>query len=313
MAVTSDRLIAGVKRRITMPASQALLTNEDILEIADDIISSRMVPLLESVNQEYFVRVENQPLVASQSEYPIPYRAVGRALRELKLRSSPNNIMNIAMIALEDAQIFQPSALTIGFYFLGDKIKLVPDPPATISAGQSLEVYYRLPPSKLVPLSNAMLVTSVSAPNVVVQGVPTGYEAGVPIDFIQGRSGNSIYDMDINIQNVNGTTITFADGEVPSDLTVGDYICFAGYSPVINFIPNECYSLTESYTAQRVCNVVGDFDGGNVISQTDIPLEEKNMKMILEPRIDGEPTVVINRYGLVRGNKFSQRSWLYGA
>lgn len=310
MAVTADELISGVKRRITMPASQALLTNPDILKIADAIISSRMVPLLESVNQEYFVRVHNEPLVASQSEYPIPYRAIGRGLRELKFRSAPYNVMNLALISLEDAQVYQSSALTVGFHFLGDKIRLVPNVPETVGPDQSLEMYYRLPPSKLVQVTDAMRIVAINGTDLTVSAVPEAYTAGVPIDFIQARSGNGIYLLDVPILGVNGNVISFE--AVPPDLIIGDYICLSGYSPVINFIPNECYSLIESYVAQRCCSVVGDFEGAQVIGQTDIPIEEKNMKLILEPRIDGEPTVIINRYSLVRGNKFAQRSWLYG-
>lgn len=313
MSVTSDQLVKGVKRRITMPASQSLLNNADILEVADSIISSRLLPLLESTNQEYFVRVVNVPLVANESEYDIPYRAAGRALREIKLRLSPTSITNIAMIALEDAQVYQPSSQTVGFYFLGDKIKLVPAAPSSITPGQSLEIYYRLPPSKLVPVSSAMQVVSVAGNDVTVSYVPNTYTAGTLVDFIQGLSGNSIYDMDVAIQGIAGNVVSFATGAVPLKLIPGDYICLAGFSPVINFIPNECHSLIESYTAQRVCNIVGDFEGAGVITQTDIPTEEKYLKLLLEPRIDGEPTVIINRYGLVRGNKFSQRSWLYGS
>jgi hypothetical protein len=311
MAITADRLLAGIKRRIVIPTSQALLTDEDILALADDIISSRIVPLVESVNQEFFVYKEDVPLVASQTEYSIPYRAIGRALRELKMQDSNDNVRNIALISLEDAQVYQSSSLTCGFYFLSDKIRLVPNVPSNISPDQSLQMYYRLAPSNLVTSSNAMQVASVNGDDVIVASVPSIYTTGVDIDFIQGRSGNTIYAMDKTIQNISGTTITFSSGVVPSDLRSGDYLSLVQTSPVVNFVPNELYSLIESSTAYRVCNVIGDFDGAARL-QDDVSKEETNAKMIIEPRIDGEPTIIINRQGLVRGNKFAQRSWLYG-
>ncbi len=311
MAITSDRLLNGVKRRVTIPARQSLLDDADILAFADDIISSRVVPLVESVNQEYFVTVADTPLVAGQSLYSIPYRAVGRALRELKMQDSNTNIRNIALIALEDAQLFTQSTLTLGFYFLGDKIKLVPDVPSSISVDQTLKMWYRLAPSNLVTVSSAALVGSVSGDDVVCVNVPSTLMNGVSVDFIQGRSGNTIYSTDKNIINVNGTTLTFSPGDVPTDLVAGDYISLSQTSPVINFIPNECYSYIESQTAYRTLTAIGDFDGANIL-QADISVEEKNIKMLLEPRIDGEPTIIVNRFGLVRGNKFAQRSWLYG-
>ncbi len=311
MAITADRLLTGIKRRITLPASQALLTNEDILAFADDIISSRIVPMIESINQEYFVYKTDVPLVAGQSEYSIPYRAIGRGLRDLKMQDANNNLRNIALIALEDAQVYQASTLTLGFFFKSDKIRLVPDVPSNITLEQSLQMWYRMPPSRLVTSSNAMLVLGVSGGDITVGSVPDGYQVGTDVDFIQGKSGNTIYATDKTIQNISGTVVTFDPSDVPSDLAPGDYLSLAETSPVINFIPNEVYSLIESYTAQRVCYAISDFDGADRLA-ADISLEDKNMKMLLEPRVEGEPIIIINRYGLVRGNKFAQRRWLYG-
>lgn len=311
MAITADRLIAGVKRRVTIPASQVLLQDADILAFADDMISSRIVPILESVNQEYFVRQEEIPLVAGQSVYDIPYRAVGRALRDLKIQDANNNLRNLAMIALEDAQVYDSSSSSLGFYFIGDKFRLVPDVPSSISVSQSILAWYRLPPNHLCKVADAALITSISSPNIVVSAVPSTMIAGTSIDFIQAKSGSSILGMDVAITGVAGTTITFAADDIPDDLQAGDYISLAQTSPVINFVPNEMYSLIESYTATRVLQSIGDFEGLRVIAE-DISVEEKNMKMMLEPRIDGEPTIIINRWGLVRGNKFAQRRWLYG-
>lgn len=311
MATTSDELLAGVKRRVSVPSRQNLLDNSDILRFADNIISSRIVTIVESVNQEFFVRETDIPVVASQSVYSIPYRAVGRALRELKMEDSRGNVRNIALIQLEDSQLFTQSSLTLGFYFIGDKIRLVPDVPSNISVDQTLKVWYRMPPSRLVELTDAALVTGVSDDDVTVENVPTNLEVGSVIDFIQGQSGNSIYEIDQTITNINGLTISFGTDVVPDDLTAGDYISLAQTSPVVNFVPNECYSLMESLTAYRVLTAIGDYEGANMLKE-DISTEEKNVKMILEPRIDGEPTIIVNRYGLVRGNKFAQRSWLYG-
>ncbi len=312
MAILADSLIAGVKRRITMPASQSLDTNNDILAFADSIISSRIVPMVEAVNQEFFVYKTDIDLVAGQSIYSIPYRAIGRTLRELKLRTSDSNVRNVSLIALEDAQIFQSSVNTIGFYFLSDKIKLVPDVPSNISPDQTLEMWYRMAPSRLVQSSDAMLVTGISGGDITVADVPSFYVPGVDIDFIQGKSGNTIYATDKAVLNVSGNIVTFDPDDVPSDLTTGDYLSLAETSPVINFIPNEVYSLIESYVSQRLLNSLGDFDGAARIRDDDLSIEERNIKSLLEPRIDGEPTIIINRYSLTRGNKFSQRSWLYG-
>jgi hypothetical protein len=61
-----------------------------------------------------------------------------------------------------------------------------------------------------------------------------------------------------------------------------------------------------SHASYRVLMAIGDFDAAKLVIE-DISVEEKNLKSLLQPRIDGEPTVVINRQSLVRGNKFPQR------
>lgn len=311
MAITADRLLAGVKRRILIPGSQTTFQNSDILATIDDIISSRIVPMIESVNQEFFVTSHEEELVAGQSEYSIPYRAVGRALRELKIKDNNDNTRNIALVNLEDSQYYSGASLTVGFYFKGDKIRLIPDVPDNISPDQSLEMFYRLAPNALCTASDAALVTGVSSTTVTVSSVPSNIVTGVSVDFIQGKSGNTIYAIDKTVSNVSGTTLTFAADTIPDDLAAGDWISYAGTSPVVNFVPNECQRLIETMSAYSILNSLGDFEGAKILAE-DMSIEEKNMLKILEPRIDGEPTVIINRSSLVRGNKFSQRTWLYG-
>lgn len=311
MAITADRLLAGVKRRILIPGSRTTFQNSDILATIDDIISSRIVPMIESVNQEFFVTSHEEELVAGQSEYSIPYRAVGRALRELKIKDNNDNTRNIALVNLEDSQYYSGASLTVGFYFKGDKIRLIPDVPDNISPDQSLEMFYRLAPNALCTASDAALVTGVSSTTVTVSSVPSNIVTGVSVDFIQGKSGNTIYAIDKTVSNVSGTTLTFAADTIPDDLAAGDWISYAGTSPVVNFVPNECQRLIETMSAYSILNSLGDFEGAKILAE-DMSIEEKNMLKILEPRIDGEPTVIINRSSLVRGNKFSQRTWLYG-
>lgn len=309
MAITADRLLEGVKRRITVPASQVLLQNADILAFADDVIKIQLVPIIASLNEEFFVNSESIALVAGQTEYSIPYRAIGRMVRELKVIGQGNYVRNVAKIALEDAQIFGPSTAVSGFYFRGDKIHLVPDIPSPLSSDQSLLIWYLMAPSNLVQTTSAALVTAVSDPIVTVSAVPDSFSVGSSVDFIQGKSGNTIYGIDKTITNISGFQFTFGSGDVPDDLVPGDYISLQMSSPVINFLPNEAYPLVESMVCKRCLDAIGDYEGS--VALDPMILDEKtNLKMLLEPRIEGEPTVIINRYGLARGNKFWRNGWL---
>ena len=314
MAILADDLLSGVKRRISIPSNQVLLQDSDMLAIADAIIASKLVPLFESVNQEYFVTRTNVPLVASVSEYDIPYRSVGRGLRDLKIKDSVTDQTynrSLAKIAIEDIELVLGNSSTSGFYFIGDRIRLVPDVSSNIQS-DILEMWYRISPSRLVQTSEVSTVVSVGDTDIIVNSVPSTITTLTPIDFVQGRSGNRIYSTDITPTAAAGTTISFASGDIPDDLSAGDYISLAGYAPVATMIPNEAYSLLESLISKRCLKAIGDFEGARELSE-DISDEQKGLLKLIEPRIEGEPTVIVNRDGLVRGGRAGQRRWFYGA
>lgn len=305
MAMTADRLLAGVKRRISMPASQVLVVDADILAVADDVTKAYLVPILMSLRQDYFVTSSLTPMVANQSDYAIPYRAVGRGLRDLKMVDAAGSVRDLALISIEDSHMFVISTVTHSFYFKGDKVVLVPTP---ADATSSIQFWWEQPPANLVTVSAAALVTAVSDPMVTVSAVPPTMTAAATVDFVQGKSGNATLGIDAVITSVASTTITFPASTVPSTLAVGDYLSIAETTPVIQ-LPNECYPLLESRTCQRILAAVGDYDGARGLDG-DIKEEEKNLKQLLEPRIQGEPVVILNRNGLLRGRRFASRRGL---
>ena len=299
MTITGDKFLRDLKRRITVPANQVLIDNDGFLEMADDVTRSRLVPVLMSVNQNFFVTKTTSEVVTDQAEYPIPYRAIGRGLRELKLgqTSDDTSIYDLSLIALEDAYMFGTSGRPCGFYFQGDKYVLTPAP---ADDSYVLHEWYDLQPSRLVQTTDAALVTGISDAVVTCSLVPSTMTAGVYVDFVQGRAGCSTLGMDVAISNVSGTQITFASADdVPSDFAVGDYIALAQETPVVQ-LPDEASPLLITVVAERVLYSIGDFDGSARLKEEAVQLE-KDLKLILAPRVQGETTKIINRRGLLRG------------
>jgi len=312
--ISSDDVLTSVKRAVSVPASQPLLTDADILSLADEIIASRIVSLIESFDTEFFLRRDIIPIVGGQDLYDIPYRSMARGLRDLWLVDDVTNRRNLPLIALEDLTFYVNSTSVAGFLFQGDQIKLVPGVPQFTSA-TSLEVWWRLPPSKLMSVSTAGVVTNISYAQagfdlVTLSSIPGYCVTGLEVDFVKKKSGSSILEFDKTIQNIAGNTLSFVEGEVPTTLSIGDYVCPPGQSPVLNQIPNEAIGLIRSHVTYRILMAIGDYDAAGLINKQDIPAEEKDFKSIMSPRIDGEPIIVINRRSLVRGNKFSQRRWI---
>ncbi len=310
MTITVDGFLERLKSRITIPNNQVLLTNDKMLGMADDVMKERMIPLLLSVNQNYFVVVEEVPGVADQDTYSIPYRSIGRGLRDLKVRwgAEENGLNNMAMIALEDANMWGNNAITNApwaFYFRGDKFIILPFPQ---DDNFTLHLFYNMQPNNLVESSDACLVQSVSTNIVTCLNVPTGYSAGVTIDFIQGQSGCSTLDFDVAIAGAAGNQITFASADdIPTDLAAGDWISLAKTSPVIQ-LPDEAEPLLLCWTAERICYAIGDFEGADKLAQRSVEIAT-NLRMVLSPRIEGAQTKIVNRNGLLRGQGY--RGWRF--
>lgn len=312
MAVTADSVLAGVKRRAVVPTNQVTLDDDDILKLIDDVIKVHVVPLVDSTNGEFFVTSELEAITASQDNYSIPYRAIGRTLRDLKIKNTTsNNVRNCPYVEPPDIHLYTDTTLDYGHYFKGDEIYLVPSVPSTFSATESLEKWYKIRPSSLVKLANAAKVTSVSSPSVEVDAAGDIATNSV-IDFIKGKSGNRIYSIDKTCTNVAGTTLTFAAADIPSSLEAGDYVSLQGTSPVVTMIPDECSPWIERLAAREVLLSIGDDVGADKLAPG-IAQERTNLLMLLEPRNEGEPKVIINRSGLVRGNRWQQRRFLSGS
>lgn len=300
MTVTCDQFLVGVKRSITIPANQQLMTDQDMLDLGSDSIRDKMIPLLMSTNQNFFVTTYLQNLVVGQSKYPIHYRAVARGLRDLKLVNSTNNTMDLRLIALEDEHLFANQAQPVGFYFSGDSIMIVPSP---IVAGTQLKQFFNLQPNQLVCTTDAAKVTAVAAGVLTCSSVPTTIIAGSVVDFVQGRQGCSTLGMDVVVTSVSGTQIFFTAADIPTDLIIGDYVALAQQSPVVQ-LPDEAVQLLETLTGMRVLQAIGDYEGAKS-NQVSAMQQEKDLLKILQPRIEGESTKVINRNGLLRGRGMS--------
>ncbi len=315
MAITTARLLRGIKRRITVPANQALIDDSGMLELADDVMRDFMVPLIVGTRQNYFVVTDDVAVVESQAAYDIPYRYLARGLRDIKYSfdGTDTGVGNLTQIALEDEHMFATEGQPSGFYFFGDQFKLVPAP---LDDTQYIKLFGEIPPSKLCLTTAAGEITAisvgVSTTVVTVSVLPTTMISGVEIDFVQGKQGNRLLAMDKAITNASGTQLTFDADDVPDTLVVGDWVSIAQTSPVL-MMPDECQPVFESKICDRILYAIGDYDGSAALKAAAIP-QEAALRQLLEPRIQGESTKIVNRHGLLRGRGFGfWRGGYYGA
>ena len=307
MAMLADSIIAGVKSRSLFATNQITINTDQLLAFMNSVIQLDLVSLIDSANEEFFVRTVDVPIVASESRYRIPYRAMGRTLRDLKFHDTElgnERFANMIQVGINDLSSFQGGTRNFaGFYFKGDSVILVPDVPDVVSATAALQMWYRLKPSSLCLLENSAVVVSINSPDITVDQVPTNLASGSLVDFVQAKEGCDIYEFDKPILNIAGTTLTFDPADIPPELAVADYISLAQTSPVVNMIPDECQPLIENKTAKLLLASIGDMPGSTQFDGWITDMEEMILKMI-QPRTDGNPKVIMNRYSLARARRY---------
>ncbi len=161
--MTSDQLIAAVKRKISFPAAQATFTDEEILDFANEEMLISQVPSILLYHEEYFVYVKRVPLRDNVSKYPIPDRAIGMRLRDVFWSDVSGNIYEMTKVSPEDKSYYQRNSGTNEslhkYYLQNNEIIIAPQP--TTSLG-SINFDFFLRPNQLVPDERAAIMESFS-------------------------------------------------------------------------------------------------------------------------------------------------------
>lgn len=235
MGTTTSDLIANIKIRGSFPTANDLFSTNDYLLILNDEMLNQIVPLLNRIQEEFFLAYYDYATVVGQEGYRIPKRAIGSMLRDVQLISSSGGVASLQRLHEED----KTSTTTgpKGYYLKANQVILSPTPTST---GDSLRLAYFRRPSKFVLVSACAQVTSITDNIVEVSSTPSTFTNGTLVDFVQGETPYDLLGMDSAISSVSGTTITFTS--VPTDLAVGDYISLAGQT-CTPMVPEELIQL----------------------------------------------------------------------
>lgn len=160
--MTSRDLIDSVKRKVMFPVSQNTFTEKEILAFANEELFISQVPSILEFHEEYFVFTMQVPIVPGQQRYPIPTRAVGMKLRDVKWKDTNNNLFDMSRVNPEEKAFYQlniGTSETISKYYLeGNDLVLLPA--LTITNALTLIFYYFLRPNQLVDNARAAVIQS---------------------------------------------------------------------------------------------------------------------------------------------------------
>lgn len=303
MGYTTSDLITSVKKRGLIPTAQKTFQTADFLRFADEEMQLHLVPMLMKVRENYFLKKYDVDLVASQSAYSLPSRAVGVKLKNVYYiasdgRSYPLNMITVdQLLDLDVAE--NSSSPPHSFYFLDNDIVLVPTPGSGVSG--SLQMFYFERRNTLISPNDAGRITSITAASRIVEiaTAPTSFTTSETYDFIKAKPGFQNLAVDQALTTVNSTTLTFTSS-LPSGLAVGDYVSLAGTSPIIQ-IPVEAHPVLSQRVMLRCLRAIGDKKGADQAKE-DLKEMEESLLDLLTVRVEDQPKKVRSSNNL--GNYF---------
>jgi hypothetical protein len=281
-----------------IPTDNSTFTDEDIIEILNEEMDTRLLFTLTSLHEEHMVRFTDIATDPDTARYTIPYRAIGNKLRDVAYVDSSGAVYEMSRISLEevtDYRYYRSNTGTDVFYVEGDEIVLVD---TRLKDYPFVRMHYYLRPNVLIKTADAGVITGIDRNTGVItlSSVPSTFGALPEMDFVQKRTPNKIHSFDKTPTAVDQTlkTITFATADIPTDLVVGDYICVAEQSPVPN-IPTELHPLLAQHAAIHILESLGDTEGlGNAMRR--LQDMEKSIQGLIDDRVEGAPQKINPRH-----------------
>ncbi len=294
---TVDSMVDDVRSEYITPNSQNLFQDEDIIKHLDKAMRSKIIPLVNSVREEYWVNLFDQPVTGATS-YTFPERSSGAMLRDIVFVDAQGN--EIELTRLSPVQIkstfpfgYQLPLYTFGYYLQDDQVFLYPQQAVNATA-YTLRMKYLRRPNNLISVSECAVITDISlAPIITVNNIPTTWDTDTLFDIIQNfPQFNSISDGQ-SITTISTLTSQITLSSTPTGLSEGMYLCPTLMS-CIPQIPYECYDLLIAAGAARLARGIGDSQGLELANKNYQDISADFVKLV-DPRVQGGRKIVNNR------------------
>lgn len=286
-----NAILASVKQRAMTAENQNLFSDADIVRIASEELQAVLIPYIESVKGEYFVKTDDQSFVQGTMSYVMPQRATGGKLRDVMLIDQQNNQVLLNYINPEDLKsAWAYSAYQFGFYPKDSSVILVLGNLIGSGNYQFVRMLYFRRPNTLCTTGstgNAGQVVSFNAgaQTITLDAAPTTWTTNTQFDIVNSLPPFQARVDNAPISSIAGFVLTMTN-PLPSDLAVGDWVSEANFSPIPQ-IPVECHRVLEALTAARMLQYSGD--PAFSVMQAMAEGMKKDLMQVLSPRVDGSP------------------------
>ena len=289
MIYTTANLIDSIVTRAQLPDTtntKTISAPANLLNLATEEMRIKLVPFVMDSHKDFYVRTLDIPLVAYQTDYPLPTRAIGNVIRSLRM---VNGTTDMPLIPVERDEVpTMTAAQPFGYFFENNNIVLYPAPSST---GPVLRLRYFIRPNRLEQVINCAQISAINTGlnQVTVSTIPTAWGTGTVVDLISQINPYSCSAIDQAISTVSGTTITFA--ALPSSLAVNDFIALAEYSPLPQ-MPEEYQPVLSQMVVCKCLEATGDRQG-LAAALADLKINVKNAVSLITPRDMARPEKIV--------------------
>jgi hypothetical protein len=326
---TVTQLIADIQDEISLP-----LTDEDrwnttaVISALNNVMVQKVVPDILSYGSEYLVFRQVISLANySNNIIPVPKRAYGRMLREIKYlplgQTSQTSEVNIPQISMVNADSSQSINYPFYCYFRNDALHLHRQDNSGVDTG-SVVLYFYLKPSTIVNTTTqfATITDVATSTTYTVITVPS---VGAELNTYCSTSETKMFDVlrvstgaivayNIPLERNTSTTFRFVSAllsptemanyqtgglPVTTTLNTEELVLVPAGSCQYSTISEDFDQLLVYYTCSKILSSIGDVQSLEVNEQNikDLKAHYAN---VFGSRLAGEPQKVVNRNGIGR-------------
>lgn len=245
---TTSDLIDDVLLLGHVPLGNNTFTPAKILRLAELELQTPIAKQILSTRGGYYLTYLDYE-INPQGLYSIPANAVAGALANVELVQQTTVIQVNQIEESEQFATDSPTATSYGFFMRGNFVKILPTPNIGVA-----RLWFFRRTSKLIGTSAASQVQAIAGNIITVGSIPSTFSVGALLDALGDQPPFNILAEDLEITDITGTDITFAEPIV--DLEVGDWLALHDQTPVPQ-IPVEFRVLL----AQRVVCKVYELQG----------------------------------------------------
>jgi hypothetical protein len=327
---TFDSLTGKVSRWSYIPKAQQSWQQQDIINTLDDQNKNYLIPLINALNEEFFVQSYDYPIPPTgwSGVIPIPSDSIGLDLRDVwaaggigpNMSGSMNEVTNWAACRRVNPNQFNYPTSTFNwlgavgppYYVENNVIKFfVPNGLNTSTGFTRIRFRYFKKPSTLCSRFNCAQVVAIDPTlNTItldITNTALPFTTGMTFDFLQQTQPYIFDAYQITPINVVTTSLAITLSINPSDTTtitsveVGDLCCPTGTAPLLQYMPEEANAVL---CQSVVCRIQDSQGNETAKARADKALAEYQaaLQRLLTPKIADQMKVIVSQGDLFSTN-----------